>query len=280
MTQHEPTIRKLSTSPLVGERFQQFIQRWEINRNPPPPEELQPKPPSPRRIASHLSRMEEEAEEDYLIGDDWGSDDVLGEDDAPPMIHGHGTLGNSPIASSKPMRFPTLKRKAGFRPLTPTPTPPRTPIMGTLADYGEEEEEGGSPSSTASTSATSPEDMDIPQREPEDEEDMMLEALVSRKVVPPEPPMMSQKRRREEEEEDGMELLASKRKKAESTSAVSSSSKPGEKKGRGGSLEPLKEGDDPPPAKKIKMKLGASLATLTGSSSSTSQPNGKTGDGG
>ncbi|KAJ6610401.1 component of IIS longevity pathway SMK-1-domain-containing protein [Mycena sp. CBHHK59/15] len=38
MTQHEGEVRKLAETPLGKERFQLFIQRWEINNEPPPEE--------------------------------------------------------------------------------------------------------------------------------------------------------------------------------------------------------------------------------------------------
>jgi protein phosphatase-4 regulatory subunit 3 len=39
MTKHESLIRKLAETPLGGPRFESFINRWEMNNEPLPPEE-------------------------------------------------------------------------------------------------------------------------------------------------------------------------------------------------------------------------------------------------
>jgi hypothetical protein len=39
MTRHEQEVRTLSNSTLGGTRFKLFIRRWEMNNEPPPPEE-------------------------------------------------------------------------------------------------------------------------------------------------------------------------------------------------------------------------------------------------
>jgi protein phosphatase-4 regulatory subunit 3 len=40
MTKHEPEIRKLTQTPLGGQRFELFIRRWEMNNEPMPEESI------------------------------------------------------------------------------------------------------------------------------------------------------------------------------------------------------------------------------------------------
>lgn len=42
MTKHDAIIQQLATVPLGAPRFMAFIRRWEINIEPPPPEEVRP----------------------------------------------------------------------------------------------------------------------------------------------------------------------------------------------------------------------------------------------
>lgn len=39
MTKHEPLIRQLAETPLGGQRFELLIRRYEMNNEPPPPDE-------------------------------------------------------------------------------------------------------------------------------------------------------------------------------------------------------------------------------------------------
>ncbi|KAG8793176.1 hypothetical protein FRC17_008483, partial [Serendipita sp. 399] len=43
MKSHEPLVRQLASSPIVGQRFQGLIQRWDLNNEPPPPPRQEPK---------------------------------------------------------------------------------------------------------------------------------------------------------------------------------------------------------------------------------------------
>lgn len=43
MTKHEPLIRQLAETPLGGQRFELLIRRYEMNNEPPPPMDDEPK---------------------------------------------------------------------------------------------------------------------------------------------------------------------------------------------------------------------------------------------
>ncbi|KAJ7462163.1 component of IIS longevity pathway SMK-1-domain-containing protein [Mycena latifolia] len=273
MTHHEEDIRKLAETPLGKERFLLFIQRWEIN-NEPPPEDSKPEKPQDNRWPGQ-GRVLDAEEEDYFNTEE-------DEDDYIPPISQQQWVRSLGNGRGSPM--PTLKRKrristmggalGAFQPnLTPR-TP--SPSLGQLMDYGEDDDDLGAIDAellAGSSSATSPQagtssssnGPPPPPKRPadEDDEDNMLEALVraksqSRPSTPtPGPPRSGDKRRRADEDEDDemMERLAK---------------KPdlGTQKGAGGGMvtRSAKLGDDPPP-KKLKLKFG--LGSVLGSSSPT-----------
>jgi protein phosphatase-4 regulatory subunit 3 len=176
-----------------------------------------------------------------------------------------------------------LNISTGFR---TTLTPPRTPPIGSLVDYGDEDDDLDGLSSANDFPGSPGHDSGLPKRSPspnllssprlsnrqvspsvppqrpspDDDEDSLLEALVRGKNHKPSPPIatpkvpdlgigpvrLTGKRQREDDDDELLERLASKTKRPD-LGAERVLSGMG---GRAGS----KPGDDPP--KKIKLKFG------------------------
>ncbi|KAJ7098713.1 component of IIS longevity pathway SMK-1-domain-containing protein [Mycena belliarum] len=281
MTHHEPDIRKLAETPLGKERFILFIQRWEIN-NEPPPEESKSEKPLDNRWPGQ-GRVLDAEEEDYFNAED--------EDDYIPPISGQQWVRS--LVSGRGSPIPSLKRKrristmsgalGAFQPnLTPR-TP--SPSLGQLMDYGEEDDDLGAidaellaGSTTGSAQPLSSGPPPPPKRpSDDDDEDNMLEALVRGKsqIRPSTPtPRSGDKRRRGDDDDDDDEMLE----------RLTKAKKPdlGSQKGAGGGMvtRSAKLGDDPPP-KKLKLKFGLGSAVLAASPtmpiSSPSSPDSKNG---
>ncbi|KIK67617.1 hypothetical protein GYMLUDRAFT_36354 [Collybiopsis luxurians FD-317 M1] len=303
MTKHEAEIKMLAETPLGRQRFQLFISRWEMN-NEPPPKETKPDKLVDTRGWPAGSRALEAEEEDYFNADDDDDDFV------PSISHAwaRGNGASSPIATSNGLK---RKRRMALANVLTTkgsrshpPTPPRSPLLGSLVDYDDDDEPvsidiTGHPSaSSTSLSPSSPKSsyrqMPSPPNQPlkrlpsveEEEEDNMLEALVSRsRPQSPGPGLMANvnslgsvrpggKRRRGDDEDDE-ELL-------ERLSKASKKPDLGKQKdvsGGGGLSISLntrsKTGDDPP--KKFKLKLGTTnKASLTSPSASNPSPSSAT----
>ncbi|KAF9464813.1 component of IIS longevity pathway SMK-1-domain-containing protein [Collybia nuda] len=292
MTKHESEIRTLARSPLGGQRFELLIRRWEMN-NEPLPEDSKPEKPAEARGWPQGRSLDAE-EEDYFNADD---DD----DDSVPIISQARSRGTGALS---PLPNTTLKRKRriaignspkGYRP------PLKTPVLGSLVDYGEEEEEeellpafdessstklASSQSSHKPSRSPSPE---IPPASPklshrqiptsasgpppkrpskeEDEEDNLLESLVRPRSRPqsPAPGMMSSSTELMRPSEKRRRVLDDDE-DDELLERLSKSKKQdlGAQKDRlnFGGAGRTKNGDDPP--KKIKVKFGAtSLAVVS-----------------
>ncbi|KAF7352367.1 SMK-1 domain-containing protein [Mycena venus] len=289
MMHHEGVIRKLAETPLGKERFLLFIQRWEIN-NEPPPEESKSEKPLDTRWPGQVRALDAE-EEDYFNTEE-DDDDYI-----PPISQQQWvrSLGGGGGRGASPM--PTLKRKrrvgamggalAAFQPnLTPR-TP--SPSLGQLMDYGEDDDDlgaeillPGGPSSSAAAAPSSKPDADVPSsngpppplKRPsdDDEEDNMLEALVRTKSAASRPPTpgharSGEKRRRsdgDDDEDDEMLERLAKAKKPDLGAQKSA--------GGGGMVtRSAKLGDDPP-LKKLKVKFGLGSSALASSSPSPTTP--------
>ncbi|KAJ6561475.1 component of IIS longevity pathway SMK-1-domain-containing protein [Mycena vulgaris] len=280
MTHHEEEIRKLAETPLGKERFLLFIQRWEIN-NEPPPEESKSEKPLDNRWPGQ-GRVLDAEEEDYFNTEE-------DEDDYIPPISQQQWVRSIGGGRGSPM--PNLKRKrrintmggvlGAFQPnLTPR-TP--SPSLGQLMDYGEDDDDLGAidaelllagPSSNATTSSLeegASSSGPPPPKRPvdEDDEDNMLEALVRAKSESrpptPTPPRSGDKRRRSDDDDDDDEMLE----------RLTKAKKPdlGTQKGVGGGMvtRSAKLGDDPPP-KKLKLKFGLGSSVLASLSPTTPTP--------
>ncbi|KAK7054066.1 SMK-1 domain-containing protein [Favolaschia claudopus] len=281
MTRHEEDIRKLSQTPLGKERFQLFIQRYEINTEPPPDESKTDKPTDSRWGGP--GRALDVEEEDYFNADD--DDDYI-----PPISQQQWvrSLGGGGGRGSSPM--PTLKRKrrvgamgsalGAFQPNL-TPRAP-SPSLGQLMDYGEDDDDLNPPMTTdfpMPGRAASPSPPDAvsssvgppPPKRPldDDDEDNMLEALVRAKSPRPATPTpgstarLGEKRRRPDEDDEDEEMLE----------RLTKAKKPdlGSQKGAGGggiAARAGKLGDDPP-LKKLKMKFGLGSSVIASSPSPT-----------
>lgn len=254
------------------------------------------------RTTPGQSRLIEAEEEDYFNGDD--DDDIIPPIAAP--LFPRGQAPSPPLNSLKRKRRAGLNITPGFR---PTLTPPRTPPIGNLVDYGDDDEEipladldadmeamlGSAPAFDSSNVLSSPRMQNrqvqppVPPRRPSpgDDEDDLLESLVRSKDSTPSqpistpttpdltggPPKPSEKRRRDDNDDDDelLERLASKSKRPDL----------GADKVLSGAMTHAgtKQGDDPP--KKIKLKFGLSSlgAAPSPTSSDTSSESGvKDGD--
>ncbi|KAJ6515393.1 component of IIS longevity pathway SMK-1-domain-containing protein [Mycena sanguinolenta] len=285
MMRHEADIRKLAETPLGKERFLLFIQRWEINNEPPPEESKSEKPLDPRWPGQ--GRTLDAEEEDYFNADD-------DEDYIPPIsqqqwvrsLVGGGARG-SPMPS-------TLKRKrrvgaigsalAALQPNISIRKP--SPSLGQLMmDYGDDEDDllGASATAPSSSDAASSSNGPLsppPKRAPdEDDEDNMLEALVRGKTPAARPSTPTpgavrsgEKRRRSDGDDDEDDEMLERLTKAKKPDL-------GTQKGAGGAggmvTRSAKLGDDPP-LKKLKMKFGLGSSVL-GSSPSTPSSDSKNG---
>ena len=239
------------------------------------------------------SRLIEAEEEDYFNRDD----DI---DIIPPIaapLFPRGQAPSPPLNSLKRKRRTGLNATPGFR---PTLTPPRTPPIGNLVDYGDDDEipladldgdmemmHGFPPTFESSNLLSSPRiqnrqvPLPVPPRRPSpgDDEDDLLESLVRPHEGTPQPlstsptlefargpPKPSEKRRRADDDDDDelLERLASKSKRTDlgADKVLSGVSNAG-----------TKQGDDPP--KKIKLKFG--LSSLGAAPSRISDPSSETG---
>ncbi|KAJ7739914.1 component of IIS longevity pathway SMK-1-domain-containing protein [Mycena metata] len=290
MTHHDAEIRKLAETPLGKERFLLFIQRWEINNEPPPEEESKSEKPQDNRWPGQVRALDAE-EEDYFNTED-DDDEYI-----PPISQQQWvrSLGGGGGRGSSPM--PSLKRKrrtgvmASLGPFQPNITP-RTPSpsLGQLMAYGEDDDDigaidadlllagGSSPSQldadnpVASTSNGPPPPL---KRAADDEdEDNMLEALVRGKTQSrpptPGPPRSGDKRRRSDDDDDDQMLERLTKSKKPDLGAQK-----GGAAGGGVAARSAKLGDDPP-LKKLKLKFGLGSSVLASSSPTTPSPDSKT----
>jgi protein phosphatase-4 regulatory subunit 3 len=301
MTVHEPEIQKLAKSTLGGQRFELFIRRWEMNNEPLPPESKSEmyviihgsvfithcsNRPDGRGWSSH-GRALDLAEEDYFNADD-------DEEELLPAIGQQwlrGSGATSPLsANNTGMK---RKRRIGMSTQTKGYRPPlRTPRLSALVDYEEDDEEyssndqpatsisganprsmpdsnrlpGSQPSQTPTTNITTPTSLSPGPQPKYEDDDNLLEALARPRVRPPSPAptgpsiglmRASEKRRRTDDDDELFERLSK------------SSKKPGQKETF--TIRP-KNGDDPPVAKKIKVKLGAVGLAVASSPSTPTMP--------
>ncbi|KAL0950186.1 hypothetical protein HGRIS_010179 [Hohenbuehelia grisea] len=303
MKTHEPLIRKLASTPLGHQRFEQFIRRWEMNNEPPPVDEPKPTKPDTRPWPGQGRGIDAE-EEDYFHADD--EDDLLL---TPPSIASQQralkAAPSLPLNTLKRKRRPGISAAPKTLRTTPSLTPPPSPLQG-LQEYEDEddEENGILPVSPESEAAVKAQMLAVQKKSP----------LGSTIALPPSPKLMHRQipsqassssagpsgpplRRlvEDDDEEDNMlEALMSQRSRPTTPTPTLDSMRPGEKRRREDDDDSLFErlskakkpdastqrdgvspfagrlnpGDDPP--KKIKLKFGAaSLSVASGGAASS-----------
>ncbi|KAJ7223945.1 component of IIS longevity pathway SMK-1-domain-containing protein [Mycena rebaudengoi] len=179
MTYHEAEIRKLAETPLGTERFQLFIQRWEINNEPLPEESKTEKPPDNRWPTQ--GRLLDAEEEDYFNTEE-DDDDYI-----PPISQQQWVRSVTAARGSSPL--PTLKRKrrisntlGGMNPFQPNLTPRApSPSLGQLMDYGDDDDDIGAPRPSTPVPAALPRSGEKRRRSGDDDDDEMLERLTKAK---------------------------------------------------------------------------------------------------
>ncbi|KAF8076723.1 component of IIS longevity pathway SMK-1-domain-containing protein [Lyophyllum atratum] len=306
MAKHEAEIRRLAQSPLGGPRFEQFIAWWQWEMHQQNKEPIPEDSKSDNALDARgwpQGRALDAEEEDYFNADDDEEDLIPVVGQSWPRI---AVVGTPPVSNNllkRKRRMAVGNSPKGYRP------PLRTPVLGSLVDYGEDDEEDAErppPSLTKNVGSShrrtslspSPE---VPPASPklshrqapvalsgpppkrasaDDDDDNLLEALARSRSRPqsPAPGMMSsmeslrssEKRRRDEDDDDD-ELMG----------RLSKAKKPdlGVQKERFGfgNISRTKNGDDPP--KKIKVKLGASsLAVASTPTPVPSETGAKDGD--
>ncbi|KAK1232108.1 Platinum sensitivity protein [Marasmius sp. AFHP31] len=303
MTKHEEEIKTLAASPLGGQRFISFIRRWEINNEPPPPEEV--KQENFDRPWPSQSRTLEMEEEDYFNTED-DDDGFIPSISQQNWSRGSGASSplpgiNSNLNLKRKRRMAnagTIGNKVG-RPLNNGPT--RSPLLGSLVDYEDDDESPLPPKDASSTGPTplSPKSAQRPGFSPNrpskaleaEEEDDLLEAMVNRsRPQSPAPGMMASMsqlgsvrvggKRRRDEDEDDEELLErlTKSKKPESEKPKEAAGDAEDGSGAGTLAKRAKLSEEPPP-KKFKLKLGAAaVGNSTSNTPPPSEPDAKDGD--
>jgi protein phosphatase-4 regulatory subunit 3 len=288
MTVHEAEIQQLAKSSLGGQTFELFIRRWEMNNEPLPSESKSEvyvmialviflthcfNRPNGRGWSSH-DRAVDLAEEDYFNADD--DEDELLSTISQQWLRGSGST--SPLSANNT----GMKRKRciGMGTQTKCRPPLRTPRLSALVDYEEDEEEYPSsdqavppiqaipksipdpvsqPSPTPSINITTPTPSLSPGPLQKHDDDDLSEALARPRIRLEAPASInlmhpSEKRRRTDDDDDDglLERLAKSSKKPDPNNQKEAST-----------IRP-KNGDDPPVAKKIKVKFGAvGLAVAT-----------------
>ncbi|KAI5119593.1 hypothetical protein M0805_005763 [Coniferiporia weirii] len=274
MEKHEGDMRELAKTAFGARTFQDFISRWEINKEPLPPE-AEKRPPIivPRVLGQRV--MESEEEESYFNSDDNDDDPVV------PVPRVDSFLGMARRRRQRNVPGPGVQANRGMRPMSvPSHQRPTSPLSS-LLEYDDDEEPSGllSNQPRPGEESATPGSPVLPhrqiqilpyepsEREPADPEDDLLEALVSKKadVMPPAragappkpqvtseaPPMrLREKRRRrdDEDEDDVLERLAPKNRRV---------SNPGGDQAAAKAWATMsKVGEDGP--KKLKLRLSSS----------------------
>ncbi|KAG7097393.1 hypothetical protein E1B28_004743 [Marasmius oreades] len=290
MTKHEEEIKALAASPLGGQRFVSFIQRWEVNNEPPPPEEV--KQESPDRSWPTQSWTLETEEDSYFNADDDDDDGVIPSISQQNWSRGSGP--SPPLAGMHPGHKRKRRMAVAGAPIgnqavrTPNHTPNNAPFLGSLVDYDDDDEDSPLPpkevyalSSGEQSPFLSPKLAHRQTYSPnqrlkpleENEEDNLLEALVNRgRPESPAPGMMAsmsdlgpvrKRRRGEDEDEDGLLGRLSKTKKAN----VGKQKEGGETGDfGGGSARATIKRNEEPAHKKFKLKLGTPKSVASSAS--------------
>ncbi|KAJ7887515.1 component of IIS longevity pathway SMK-1-domain-containing protein [Mycena olivaceomarginata] len=272
MTHHEADIRKLSETPLGKERFLLFIQRWEINNEPPPEESKSAKPVDTRWPQGRALDAEEE---DYFNAEE-DEDDYI-----PPISQQQWvrSLGGGGGRGFRKRRVGAMGGALAAFQGNVTPRAP-SPSLGQLMDYGDEDDDllptpsnasPAKPDADAASASAAPSSNGPPPKRAsdDDEEDNMLEALVRSKsqAARPATPTPGQvrsgeKRRRSDGDDDEDDEMLERLAKAKKPDL-------GTQKGAGGGgmvTRSAKLGDDPPPPlKKLKLKFGLGASSVLGS---------------
>ncbi len=170
MTKHEPLIRQLAETPLGGQRFELLIRRYEMNNEPPPPDE--PKAEKCVTISRcHIivsvliisfrtvdprpwpgaSRVPDEEEESYFNGDDDDEDLLPLPEFQTRQPHQRPPSPSIPLSNAlKRKRRPAVGAATkGYRP------PLRIPSLTQLVDYAEDENEDAVPDLSSTSRTTS-----------------------------------------------------------------------------------------------------------------------------
>ncbi|OJT09072.1 hypothetical protein TRAPUB_15 [Trametes pubescens] len=294
MTKHGDLVRSLAGSPLVAERFKDFIARWEMNNEPPPVEKVEKLPVGTPQRGWGQGKLLDTAEEDYFNADD---------DDDEPI----------PIVSTPPPRGlgKRIRRSTGRTsiPIRSSPkqfngAPQRMPPLGSLVDYDEGDDAAventaplvpgrdyfvavGPPTPSPSPSDAPPASPRMSHRQvvgvksplsPEEDSDIM-EALskgAPSALLASKPPAgmaipeggLRTKRPRDDDDDELLERLANKAKRP--TPSPSSPNPDTEPLTGAAKLVPVKGAEEGP--KKFKLKIGAVGAAVANSSPSSTSP--------
>ncbi|KAG6910155.1 hypothetical protein DXG01_012914 [Tephrocybe rancida] len=304
---HEEDLRTLARSPLGGQRFEHFIAWIQVeilkqNKEPPPGETNSDKSVDARGWQPPSRALDAE-EESYFNADDDDEEDIIpvvspSWPKVPPLAIAHSIL-------KRKRRSSIGGHTKGYRP------PLRTPVLGSLVDYGEDDDDDDSrkalplakdtppqaqPSSSRSPSPEIPASPKLAHRQvpmptsgpppprrvsQEDDDEDLLASLARPRSRPqsPAPGLMasleslrpSEKRRRLDDEEEDDVLLGRLHKAKKQDLGTQ------KEKFSFGAFGRTKNVDDPP--KKLKLKLGAtSLAAVTPSTPVPSETGAKDGD--
>ncbi|KAF8345573.1 component of IIS longevity pathway SMK-1-domain-containing protein [Amanita rubescens] len=151
MTKHEPLIRQLAETPLGGPRFELLIRRYEMNNEPPPPDEPKAEKTVDPRPWPGASRVPDEEEESYFNGDDDDEDLLPLPEFQTRQPHQRPPSPSIPLSNAlKRKRRPAVGAATkGYRP------PLRIPSFTQLVDYAEDENEDAVPDSSSASQTTS-----------------------------------------------------------------------------------------------------------------------------
>ncbi|EAU84416.2 nuclear protein [Coprinopsis cinerea okayama7 len=285
MIHHEAEIRQLAKTPLGSQRFELFIQRYEINCEPPPPPSQggpSERTVDPRAWAGPSRGMLDAEEEDYFNADDDDDANVISVNLQWQQQKPNTLLSSVPISGIKRKRRPGISAGTAGSVGKPGPLKPpqlRSPGLGSLLDYDdddEESQEGESKDDTPTEVAIPPTPhlsaASLPKKqepkpsqaeEDDDDDSQFFESLKSgprsQSPAPPSgrntlaPLRLGEKRRRNEDEDELLERLR-KSKKLDAGPGSKDSGQVAVGANRG------KPGDDP--LKKIKVKLGPTGLSL------------------
>ncbi|KAL5507911.1 PSY2 [Sanghuangporus vaninii] len=238
MDKHEAEIRELAKTAKGFATFQNFISRWEINKEPPPPEiEKRPSIIVPPRIFGQRV-MESEEDDSYFNSDESEDDPVV---PVPRVDSFLGLFRRKRQRISAPGPHAQVNKTQRLMSV-PSQNRPVSPLSS-LLEY-DDDDDATSPLSEQIRSEKDPSTPQSPvlphrqiqilpydpsQDEPSDPEDELLESLVSKRSdgqasPPPKslPAKLAEKRRRGDDEDDAFERLAPKNRRLSNASEEAS----------------------------------------------------------
>ncbi|EJD01533.1 DUF625-domain-containing protein [Fomitiporia mediterranea MF3/22] len=281
MEKHESDVRELAKSALGSATFQGFVARWEINKEPLPPEVVPEKRQHimiPRIPGQRV--MESEEDDSYFNSDDNEEDNIVPVPRVDSSLFGLFRRKRQRISTPGPH----AQMNKGQRLMSvPSQNRPVSPLSSLLEYDDDEEMPPLSEQIRSEKEPPAPRPPILPPRqiqilpyepnandsEPSDPEDELLESLVSKDVdekpPPPDvqkgPPATTQaqvpeKRRRGEEEEDAFERLAPKNRRLSNASDEASQVAAAKVRAAAAAETTRKAGEEGGP-KKLKLKFSA-----------------------